>query len=550
MSEASKLEQIWLIILIRLDVLRSTPREYLTAVMWRLLGKKLRARNRIAPLAGRSRHAYRVWILRREPSIWAAAPAATADRRENIIPVIDCRASAEGADVTVRSIRSSHPASRIVLIGGGPHPALDETGNLLRIAGPEELGERVGECWICPLQPGDLLSARALPAYAGAAAATTGRLIYADDDLVDDRGVRRSPHFKPDWNSELFRHHDFVTHSSIIKPDPMMLAHASGQGWVRELTEAAIAACDRPPEHLPLVLHHRRSRPAPTPPARVEECRNLELPSLTAIVLTRNRIELLHKCIEGLRAARYPRPFETIVVDNDSDEPAARAYLGDLVGEGIQVLHRPGKFNFSALNNGAVAGASGQLLCFLNNDVEMLDPDWLILLARQAARPEVGAVGARLLYPDGTIQHAGVVTGVGGGAAHAGRFLAAGSEGYFRRHQLPQYVSAVTAACMVVARDKFIAVGGFDEDSFPVAFNDVDLCLKLNRRGWQSFYEPRATLIHHESKSRGSDASRANRGRFAGELALLKRRWNTATVRDPYHSAHLSPFSDQFVIDL
>jgi len=207
-----------------------------------------------------------------------------------------------------------------------------------------------------------------------------------------------------------------------------------------------------------------------------------------------------------------------------------------------------GAFNFSRLNNVAVRRATGDLLCFLNNDVEMPDPDWLAILVRQAVRPAIGAVGARLLYPDGTIQHAGVFTGIGGGAGHAHRFLGKDEGGYFERARLPQRVSAVTGACLVVARKKFLEVGGFDEEDFPVAFNDVDLCLKLNERGWQSFYEPRATLIHHESKSRGSDSLKANRARFAEELAALKRKWHTDERPDPFHHPHLSPFCEQFLI--
>jgi GT2 family glycosyltransferase len=207
-----------------------------------------------------------------------------------------------------------------------------------------------------------------------------------------------------------------------------------------------------------------------------------------------------------------------------------------------------GAFNYSKLNNAAVRAAAGDFLCFLNNDVEMVDGDWLSLLVRQAVRSDMGAVGARLLYPDHTIQHAGVFTGIGGGAGHGHRFQREEESGYFERARLPQQVSAVTAACLVVAREKFLAVGGYDEADFPVAFNDVDLCLKLNARGWQSFYEPRAMLIHHESKSRGSDSARSNRVRFAGELAALKSKWRTDERVDPYHHPHLSRFSEQFLI--
>jgi GT2 family glycosyltransferase len=270
-------------------------------------------------------------------------------------------------------------------------------------------------------------------------------------------------------------------------------------------------------------------------------------PLVSVIIPTRNHLGLLRTSVEGVRRAAYPR-LETVVIDNDSDDPGTLDYLSTLEREGMMVLRMPGAFNYSALNNAAVDRASGAFLCFLNNDVEMIDRDWLAVLVRQALRPEIGAVGARLLYPDRTIQHAGVFTGIGGGAGHGHRFQRADDPGYFDRARLPQQVSAVTAACLVVARDKFLAVGGFDEETFPVAFNDVDLCLKLNARGWQSLYEPRATLIHHESKSRGDDRARPNRLRFAAELAALKRKWHTDANSDPYHHPQLSRFSEQFVV--
>jgi GT2 family glycosyltransferase len=194
--------------------------------------------------------------------------------------------------------------------------------------------------------------------------------------------------------------------------------------------------------------------------------------------------------------------------------------------------------------------ARGDYLCFLNNDIEMPAPGWLAPMVAQAQRADVGAVGARLLYPDGSVQHAGVVLGVGGGAGHAHRYLRAGDPGYFDRARLPQFVSAVTAGCLVVAREKFLAVGGFDETVFRVAFNDVDLCLKLNARGWQTLYEPRATLVHHESKSRGLDLTPAKRARFEGELAALKTRWRTDRGSDPFHHPQLSRFSEQFVVHI
>jgi GT2 family glycosyltransferase len=253
--------------------------------------------------------------------------------------------------------------------------------------------------------------------------------------------------------------------------------------------------------------------------------------------------------MQGLARTDYPA-VDIVVIDNGSDDQDALAYLDELRQAGTKVLQQPGPFNFSALNNAAVREIGSEILCFLNNDVEMLGPDWLQPLVAQAIRREIGAVGPQLLYADGTIQHAGVFTGIGGGAAHAHRFQKPGEVGYFQRANLPQLVSAVTAACLVVEREKFAAVGGFDEAEFPVAFNDVDLCLKLNARGWQSFYEPRSRLIHHESKSRGSDRARMKRDRFAGELAALKRKWGTDRECDPFHHPYLSPFCEQFCVGI
>jgi len=524
------------------DAFRFDPLGYLQAVGWRARGLRVRSRHRIAALAGRSPHAYALYMASEEPEAFAALPLAEPSGDLSILPVIDCRSGYGGLDATIASISRAGCQLRPVLIGG---PPISET---VRVDEPKEIGRLVGgEIWLCCLQPGDQLAPDALAAYAGAAAHTSNAwLIYGDDDLLDASGRRRAPHFKPDWNPDLFEHHDFVTGASIVKSVPGALARLPAEGWGEALVRQAIGRGERP-VHLQHVLHHRRERPRPVLPAKPLRLVAKDSPTVTAIVPTRNNLILLRNCIEGLSRADYPR-LDVIVVDNESDDPETLAYLDRLKGEGFLVQKHSGPFNFSALNNAAVEHARGEYLCFLNNDIEMIDADWLGLLMRQAVRPEVGAVGARLLYPDRTVQHAGVFIGIGGGAGHGHKFQTEDDPGYFERARLPQQVSAVTAACLVVSREKFLAVGGFDEENFPVAFNDVDLCLKLNSRGWQALYEPRATLIHHESKSRGKDSAKANRARFAGELAALKRKWHTDQHRDPYHHPQLSPFCEQFLI--
>lgn len=524
-----------LLLLVHFDALRFDPVGYLRAVLWRLRGLKVRSRNRIAPLTGRSPHAYQLWMARQE----ASEPVGTSEPCPvEIIPIIDCRIGS-GLEATLASLATGGNAQPILI--GGPSSApgrkVNNTRDLLR--------HMPKGGWICPMQAGDVVAPEALYDYAQAINDLPAvRLFYADDDLIDANGRRHSPHFKPQWNPELFRHHDFLSGASVAFARPETLARLPDAGWVEMVVAEAISSV--PPRHLPLMLHHRRNRPAPTVPAKpVSPLVNP--PAVSAIIPTRNHAALLRSCIEGLERADYPR-IEVVVIDNGSEEPDALQLLDQLKARGHIILARPGPFNYSSLNNEAVRHASGRALCFLNNDVEMINRDWLSQLVRQAVRPDIGAVGAMLLYPDRTIQHAGVYLGIGGGAGHAHRYLGENEQGYFDRARLPQMVSAVTAACMVVDREKFLAVGGFDEFLFPVAFNDVDLCLKLNNRGWQSLYEPRARLVHHESKSRGHDSLRHNRSRFAGELAALKAKWHTDRRRDPFHHPDLSLYSEQFVV--
>jgi GT2 family glycosyltransferase len=494
----------------------------------------------MAALTARSSHAYKLWIARDEQEAWEAFRVGARAAQLNIVPVI---AAGPGSGSVAKTLASLAPedAARAIILGVG-------TGHASGATVPKELGAE-DDVWICPVQAGDQLAFGALSIYASViAAAPEVQVLYGDDDLVDAHGERIQPHFKPDWNPDLFEHHDFVSGSAVLRTSAGAARSLTTGGTTRRLLEELLAAGARP-VHVPLVLHHRVQRPSAVVPPKSTTLRPQNGPTISVIIPTRNKLPLLSKCLEGLRQADYPIT-QTIVVDNGSDEPQTLAYLQRLEEEGVIVLRLPGPFNYSVLNNAAVERCRGELLCFLNNDIEMVDHDWLSLLVAQAMREDIGAVGPRLLYPDTTVQHAGVVTGIGGGAAHAHRLQPIDAEGYFNRARLPQRVSAVTAACMVLDRRKFLAVGGFDEENFPVAFNDVDLCLKLNASGWESFYEPRSTLIHHESKSRGRDKTKVAKARFAGELAALKRKWRTDELRDPYHHPHLSRYTEQFLLSI
>lgn len=524
----------------------AAPAAYLRSIWWWITGKRLRARLHLAPLLGETPSAYLLWqalqpaLPRSDEPVGTPAPQLLALIENDAAAPHAVQASLDSCAKEAIEARIIHAPSDL--------EAIDWRG-----------------CdWILPMIAGDTLAPGAGPAYRTAAreACASAHLIYADDDIIDSAGRRSAPHLKPDWNSELFRHFDYVTGASLLRISGRA-ALLEEDGWPASLTRNALAACENEgvePLHLRSILHHRRARPAPIVP-QPEAAMTVsagELPPLSVVVPTRNRLDLLRVCLEGLQRTAYPGDLEIIVIDNGSDDPATLDYLARIDGTGARVLRDDGPFNFAALNNRAVDRARGELLCFLNNDIEIMTPHWLCVMARQALRDEVGAVGARLLYPDGRIQHAGVVTGIGGAAAHAHRTLHPEETGYFHRHSLPQFVSAVTAACMVVSRDRFIAVGGFDADRFAVSFNDVDLCLRLRERGWRSLYEPRATLVHHESVSRGLDRNPEGAARQAREVAGLQQRWRTGLApagetrksADPYHHPGLSDLSERFSLRL
>jgi GT2 family glycosyltransferase len=523
-----------------LQAFRQEPISYAQAVLWRLRRLRLRSRQRFAALLGATDVAYDLWLQREEGSF--DGEVAHRDALQNVWCVIDIRAGNGDLAATLESIIAA--GWQAVLIGGEAEGRLPAIGHVRELAA---FARAKGVEWLCVVQPGDQLSPKAPQAY-GSMSAGSAAILYADDDLIDERGRRRQPHFKPGWNPELFAHHDYLTGSCLLRVRPADLAELPEGGWVEHLVTHLLRK-GTVPVHVPQILHHRRSRPeprVPTAPLRFVDGRR---PSVSVIIPTRDQADLLGNCLNGVRATSYPE-LEVVVVDNGSEDEDALDLLRQLEAGGAKVLRRPGPFNFSALNNEAVKHSASELLCFLNNDVEMLTPDWLETLAVQAMREDVGAVGARLLYSDGTIQHAGVIIGMGGAAGHAHRGQEADRPGYFERSRLPQQVSAVTAACLVVGRAKFLAVGGFDEEAFPVAFNDVDLCLRLDRKGWKSLYEPRATLVHHESKSRGMDTDPVGKARFLKEMAALQHRWQTDTRRDPYHHPSLSRHSTSFVVEI
>jgi GT2 family glycosyltransferase len=249
---------------------------------------------------------------------------------------------------------------------------------------------------------------------------------------------------------------------------------------------------------------------------------------------------LLRTCIEGLLGnTDYPN-LEIIVVDNQSSDPQALEYLAGLPARGVTVLAHPYPFNYSTINNRAVEQASGELIGLVNNDIEILEPNWLKEMVSQVIRPGVGAVGAKLLWPNGMVQHGGVVVGINGLAAHTGNTLNKLDPGYLGLNQLARQQSAVTAACLLVRKSLYQRLGGLDERAFPVAFNDVDLCLKIQKNGLKLIWTPFAQLIHAESASRGKDHTAEKKSRAMREQQMFIERWSQSGQQDAYYHPALS----------
>jgi len=269
-------------------------------------------------------------------------------------------------------------------------------------------------------------------------------------------------------------------------------------------------------------------------------------PLVSLLIPTRDQRAILETCIESITAKTEYRNFEILIVDNQSRSADSLEYLAMLEKRGVaRVLRFDAPFNFSAINNFAARHARGSILGLLNNDLEVLEGSWLEEMVSHAVRPEIGAVGARLLYPDRTIQHGGIVLGIGGVAGHAHKYAASEAPGYFSRAQLVYNVSAVTAACLLIRHETFENVGGLDE-SFPIAFNDVDFCLRVRELGLRNLWTPFATLLHHESKTRGQEDTAGKRARFRGEMERMISRWGEVLRNDPAYNPNLTLESEDF----
>jgi len=409
-------------------------------------------------------------------------------------------------------------------------------------------------------------------------------LIYSDEDKIDEKGRRYDAYFKPDWNPDLFLCQNFISHLGVYRTaivrelGGFREGYEGSQDWDLAMRVSERIGSDRI-RHIPHMLYHWRAIRGSAARGAAEkrytstaQRRTLEShfdrvgqkvtvlpgaseywrikyplsasPLVTLIIPTRDGFELLHRCIESIFHKTTYKNLELMIVDNQSKDPATLKYFATLERErGVRLLRYDAPFNFSALNNFAVQHARGEIIGFINNDLEVITPDWLEGMVGHAVRPEKGAVGAILYYPNDTIQHAGVTLGLNGNPGVAGHRYHKQPRGYAGqvcRGQLCQNLSAVTAACLVVCREVFEAVGGFNEAELAIAFNDVDLCLRIAEKGYRNLWTPYAEFYHHESATRGHEDTPEKQSRFQRECDYMRRRWGDLLANDPAYNPNLT----------
>jgi GT2 family glycosyltransferase len=419
-------------------------------------------------------------------------------------------------------------------------------------------------------------------------------LIYSDEDKISEQGNRIDPHFKCDWNLDLLYSQNYVSHLGVYKTEIVKniggfrLGYEGSQDYdlllrySREINQKNIV-------HLPKVLYHWRMTEGSTASSSGEKSYTTDAgikalqshfkaldksvtvgrgkhdniykvnwpvtdnegsePLVSLIIPTYNGYEITKQAIDSILEKTTYSNYEILLVDNNSNDPIALAYFEDLgLHKKISVLRYPYPFNYSAINNFAAKQAKGAIIGLVNNDVEVISPQWLTEMVSHALREDIGCVGAMLYFENDTIQHAGVIIGVGGVGGHSHKYFKREDHGYFSRLKLVQNLSAVTAACLLVRKNVFNELNGLNEKDLTIAFNDVDFCLKAQAAGYRNLWTPYAELYHYESISRGAEDDPEKVARFNKEAGYMKYTWNTDTKADPYYSPNLSLIREDFSV--
>lgn len=415
-------------------------------------------------------------------------------------------------------------------------------------------------------------------------------ILFTDEDKINARNEHYDEHFKSDWNKTLFYSQNYLSHLTVIKRLTVNKVGNLRPGYEGSQDFDLLLRCIEVIDetniiHIPKVLYHWRAIegstalntdqkdyaseaglkalnshfvaigeariaiPGPVPTTYLNKLIDPDSysPSVAIIIPTKNQHTLLQQCIDSILNNTDYRDYRIYIVNNGSDDCATLALFERYKQKTkIEIIDDSRPFNYSQLNNNAISFVEEELALLLNNDTEVIDRDWLANMVDAIEPKDVGIVGAKLLYPDASVQHAGVILGIGGVAGHSHKYFPANSYGYFSRLVLPQQMSAVTGACLLIKRSVYSKLGGLDETNLSVAFNDVDLCLRVVESGLKVVWTPLAKLYHHESISRGKEDSPEKQQRFATEVQYMLDRWSEELSSDPYYNPNLTLHKEDF----
>jgi len=417
------------------------------------------------------------------------------------------------------------------------------------------------------------------------------RLIYSDEDKIDENGKRYNPHFKSGWNPAMFYSQNYLCHLVCLKKDIIDDIGGFRKGYegsqdydllIRYIDKIKECQIDR----VEKILYHWRAIKGSTAYGSGEKVyaheaglkalkdyfkskdKNIsvdsgflpntykvnyafEKPLVSLLIPTRDNYEILHKCVDSILAKTSYLNYEILVLDNETSCQKTLDYFKKITKhKNIKILEYHHPFNYSAINNFGVKHAKGEIIGLVNNDVEVISEGWLSEMVSYVMRDETGAVGAKLYYDNNTVQHAGVIIGIGGVAGHSHKYFDKSEYGYFSRLKIVQNYSAVTGACLLVKKELYEEVGGLDEVNLKVAFNDVDFCLKLLEKGYKNIWTPYVELYHHESISRGSEDNPEKEERFKSEVAYMKSRWLKYIESDKYYNCNLTKRDENFELNI
>jgi O-antigen biosynthesis protein len=419
------------------------------------------------------------------------------------------------------------------------------------------------------------------------------QIIYSDEDKIDTKGQRFDPHFKSDWNPDLFFSQNYVSHLGVYRRDLINRIGGFRTGVEGSQDQDLLLRClphvrHDQITHIPRVLYHWRMAEGSTALASGEKSYTTDAgikslrdffsengpenvtvetglvpntyrvrwpipksaPSVTLIMPTRDRRTITELAVRSILALTTYSNYEIVIIDNGSVEPETLQFFEQIQQQDsrVKVLRYDHPFNYSAINNFGVKHTISDIVGLINNDVEVINPDWLSEMVSHASRADIGCVGAKLYFSNNTLQHGGVILSIGGVAGHSHKYFPKNHPGYFTRLMLTQNLSAVTAACVLIRREVYEQVGGLDEENLKVAFNDVDFCLKVREAGYRNLWTPYAELYHHESISRGTEDNPEKVARFNGEVAYMQNKWSEALAVDPFYNPNLTRQHEDFSI--